>query len=153
MDSHEISQAIKQARPKLSSVSPLAAKIVLGYSVVNILLGWGLASTQATLATPLVVAPEPYFYQIWGVLFITLGLFMGITYKRNSWKWMRYSFVIGMCFKFAWAIALLVRYVSGEFSNPLILIIWLFFAYVQAVTYVHFMPIPTIEKGAEDADI
>lgn len=74
-------------------------------------------------------------------------------YARNSWRGMRYMFVIGMCFKFMWAIALVVRYISGEYSNPIILIIWLFMAYVQAVTYLHFMPQPALDKGAKDAGI
>lgn len=153
MDQFEITQAIKEARPRLARVSPLVAKIVLGFGVINLLLGLGLVTTQAKLSTPLVVAPSIGFYQAWGVAFILLGLAMLWLYKRNSWRGMRYTFVIGMCFKFAWAIALLVRYVSGDFANPLVLIIWLFFAYIQAVTYIHFMPQPALDKWAKDAGI
>lgn len=153
VETYEIAQAIKEARPKLKRVSPLVAKIVIGFGVINILLGIGLATTQASLATPLVVAPEQFYYQLWGFLFFTLGVAMLWLYARNSWRGMRYTFVIGMCFKFMWAIALVVRYFSGEFSNPLVLIIWLFMAYIQAVTYLHFMPQPALDKGAKDAGI
>lgn len=153
METREIAQAIKEARPKLARVSPLVAKIVIGFGVINILLGIGLATTQASLATPLVVAPERFYYQLWGFLFFVLGVAMLWLYARNSWRGMRYTFVIGMCFKFMWAIALVVRYVSGEFSNPIVLIIWLFMAYIQAVTYLHFMPQPALGKGAKDAGL
>lgn len=153
METKEITQALKEARPKLSRVSPLVAKIVLGFGAINILLGLGLATTQAKLSTPLVVAPSAGFYQAWGIAFVLLGVAMLVLYRRNSWRGMRYAFVIGMCFKFAWAIALLLRYISGDFANPLVLIIWLFFAYIQAVTYIHFMPQPALDKGAKDAGI
>lgn len=153
MDSHEVTKAIKEARPRLSRVSPLVAKIVLGYAVVNVLLGVSLAITTARLSTGLVIAPTQFAFQVWGVLFTILGIALFYTYWKNSWKGMRGLFVVGMCFKFAWTIALVVRLFSGDFSNPIILIIWLFFTYIQAVAYIHFMPIPTIEKGAEDADI
>lgn len=153
MDSHEITKAIKEARPRLASVSPLVAKIVLGYATINVLLGASLVATTAKLSTGLVIAPTQLAFQVWGALFAILGVAMFITYWRNSWKGMRALFVVGMCFKFAWAIALVIRLFSGEFSNPIILIIWLFFTYIQAVAYIHFMPIPTIEKGAKDADI
>lgn len=152
METREITQAIKEARPKLSVISPLVAKIVLGFAVLNLLLGAGLASTSALPSTPLIVAPTSLAYQIWGAAFFVLGLIMFWAYKRNNWKIIRYTFVLGMCFKFAWAIALAVRYFSGDFGNPLVLIIWLFIAYVQAASYIHFMPIPQIQKGAEDAD-
>jgi len=152
METREITQAIKDARPKLSVISPLVAKIVIGFAVLNLLLGAGLASTSALPSTPLIVAPTAGAYQVWGGLFFILGLVMLWVYRKNNWKVIRYTFVIGMCFKFAWAIALAVRYVSGDFGNPLVLIMWLFIAYVQAAAYIHFMPIPQIQKGAEDAD-
>lgn len=146
----DISHSIKEARPRLSKVSPLAAKIVLGFGIVNILLGLGLASTQARLATSLVIAPNQFAYQAWGAAFTFLGILMLLGYYHNEWKFMRQTFIIGMAFKFAWAIALVVRYTSGQQSNPLLLIIWLFFAYIQAVTYIHFLPIPTVARGGED---
>lgn len=152
MDTREITQAIKEARPKLSVISPLVAKIVLGFGVINVLLGIGLATTKAQLASPLVIAPNTGAFQLWGALFFVLGVLMLWGYWRNNWKFLRHTFVIGILFKFMWAVALLLRYISGEYSNPTLLMVWLFFAYIQAVTYIHFMPIPQIQKGAEDAD-
>lgn len=151
MDEKKITQTIKEARPKLSVISPLVAKIVLGFAVVNILLGWGLAAKVARLDTSLVISPSQFTFQLWGGAFILLGIAMLVTYALNQWKAMRATFVVGMAFKFAWAIALVVRYLSGGFDNPILLIIWLFFAYIQAVTYLHFMPLPIIQKGAENA--
>lgn len=153
MSEKQLTQAIKEARPRLILVSPLAAKIIIIFAVINVLLGLSLATTQATLTTPLAVAPSPGFYQLWGLLFGLLGLVMFWAYRRNSWRIMRHTMVVGMAFKFAWAIALVVRYVSGEFTNPFVLIVWVGLAAIQAVTYVHFMPIPTIEKGTRDANL
>ena len=153
MSSREISQAIKEARPKLILVSPLAAKIVIIFGVLNILLGAGFIFTQAVLATPLAIAPTLLAYQLWGLAFFALGVAMLWAYKRNSWRIMRHTMVIGIAIKFAWAIALVIRYVSGEFTNPFVLIVWVGLAAIQAVTYVHFMPIPTIEKGTRDANL
>lgn len=151
MDETKISNAIKEARPKLSTISPLVAKIVLGFAGVNLLLGYGLISTKAQLATPILVAPTIESFQYWGIAFGLLGLAMIGGYIANNWKFLRATFVIGMLFKFAWLIALGSRYFAGDYDNPILLIVWLFFAYIQAVTYVHFLPLPVIQKGAEDA--
>lgn len=153
MSNKEVIQAIKEARPKLRDVSPLVAKIVIIYGVMNLLLGAGLALTQAQLATPLAIAPSMFYYQLWGGAFIVLGAIMLWAYWHNNWRLMRHTMVLGMAFKFAWAIALVIRYVSGEFTNPFVLIVWVGLAAIQAVTYVHFMPIPTIEKGTRDANL
>lgn len=150
MDKLNVHQAIKEARPKLSRVSPLVAKIVIGFGIFNLLLGWGLITTQATLATPLVIAPTPFAYQLWGGAFAFLGVLMLWGYQQNKWKFMRQTFVIGITFKFAWAIALVIRYVSGDFTNPFLLIVWVFTAYIQAIAYVHFMPTPKIDKGVKN---
>lgn len=148
----QITEAIKEVRPKLSQISPLVAKIVLGFSGVNLLLGAGLFTTQSKLASPLVIAPNELSFQLWGAAFFVLGLLMAYGYWRNNWHFMRQTFIIGMVFKFCWFAALVIRYFSGEYNNPTLLVVWLFFAYIQAVTFIHFLPTPYIQKAAEDAE-
>lgn len=148
----QITEAIKEARPKLKDVSPLTAKIVLGFSGVNLLLGAGLASTQSQLARPIVVAPNQTSFQLWGAAFFVLGLFMAYFYLRNDWKRIRYTFIVGLVFKLSWFMALAIRYFTTDYSNPTLLVVWLFFAYVQMVTYIHFLPTPYIDKAAKDAE-
>lgn len=148
----QITSAIKEARPRLSEISPLVAKIVVGFATVNILLGAGLFTTQSKLASPLVIAPNTLSFQLWGAAFFILGVFMAYVYIRNDWNKIRKSFIVGLIFKLTWFGALLIRYFSGEYNNPTLLVVWLFFAYVQMVTFIHFMPTPYLQKGAQDAE-
>ncbi len=148
----QITEAIKEARPRLSAISPLVAKIVIGFAGVNILLGIGLATTQSKLASPLVVAPTGVFVQIWGVAFFILGLAMAYGYWRNNWYFIRKTFIIGMVFKLSWFAALVIRYFGSDYNNPTLLVVWLFFAYIQMVTFIHFMPTAYVQKAAEDAE-
>lgn len=152
MDSHEVTKAIKEARPKLSLVSPLVSKIIVGFIVMNILLGIALIAKLGYVVNGLVIAPNEFAFQLWGGVFIILGVTKLIAYIRNDWKTLRMILVIAVFIKIIWMLALIVRYVSGEFTNPFLLIIWVFITHVQAMAYIHFMPTPTIQKGAEDAD-
>lgn len=152
MDSHEVTKAIKEARPKLSLVSPLVSKIILGFIVMNILLGVSLIAKLGYITNGLVIAPNEFVFQLWGGVFVILGITKLVAYIQNNWKVMRYILVIAVFIKIIWMLALIVRYATGEFSNPFLLIIWVFITHVQAMAYIHFMPTPTIQKGAEDAD-
>lgn len=149
----QITEAITEARPKLKDISPLVAKIVLGFGFGNLLLGGALVSTQAYVQDGVVIAPNSLLLQIWGGVFIALGISMLYCYHRNHWKALRQIFVIAILIKFLWAIALVIRYIQGDYSNPFLLIIWLIFAYIQAVTYIHFLPSTYLEKAANDADV
>lgn len=66
MDSHEVTKAIKQARPKLSLVSPLVSKIILGFIVMNILFGISLMAKLGYITNGLVIAPNEFVFQLWG---------------------------------------------------------------------------------------
>lgn len=152
METNEITQAIKEARPKLSVISPLVSKIIVGFIVMNILLGVSLITKFGFIVNGLVIAPNEFIFQLWGAVFVLLGITKLIAYRKNNWPLIRHILVVAVFIKLIWAIALVIRYVSGDFSNPFLLIVWLFITHVQAATYVHFMPIPQIQKGAEDAD-
>lgn len=131
-------------------VAPLVAKIMLGFAGVNMLLSLALAGSQYVYYPPLIVAPNVLTMQLWAAAFGLLGALMLYAYIRNNWKLMRRTLVCGITFKFAWAIALGVRYVTVQNASPVLLVIWLFFAYIQIVTYVHFVPLPD-QSGGRDA--
>jgi hypothetical protein len=135
----EINKRIQEARPNLRLVSPLAAAIVLGYGVVNIALGVGLffyvnPSPDSTFA--IITAWTPF--QLWGVVFLALGLFKLYTLYKNDWVNMRRSLIVGILIKSVWFIALFFRFLDG--GSILMLVIWFFFMYIQMVTYIHFIP-------------
>lgn len=135
----DIAKKIREIRPRLKEVSPLAASILLGYGVINILLGIGMLfyvnpSPEAVFA----IVNSVVTFQVWGVVFILLGLAKLYGYFRNDWNFMKGLLVAGLSVKAAWAIALFIRFLDG--GSILLLVIWLFFAYVQLVTYIHFIP-------------
>ena len=135
----EIEKRIRQARPKLKLVSPLAAAIIMGYGFVNLALGLGLwiyvnPTPDSTFA---VITPLTSFH-FWAVVFTVLGVFKLYSYFRNDWSKMRLSLIIGVLIKSIWFIALFFRFLDG--GSVLLLVIWFFFMYIQIVTYIHFIP-------------
>lgn len=140
MSKEELQQAIKEARPKLSTVAPLTAAICWGFVVVNIVLGLGMYFIYTTTVVPIAVA-SILSYESWGLIFFGLGIITAGFIFSNNWKATRNAQLAGLLIKSIWAIALIVRCFE-EPRTILITAVWLFFAYIQAVTYIHFLPIP-----------
>lgn len=135
----DIKKMIKEVRPKLKVVSPLAAAIMFGYGVINLFLGIGLffyvnPSPDSEFA---VITPYTPF-EVWGVIFFLIGLFKLFTYYRNDWVNMRRSLILGVLIKSIWFFALFIRWLDG--SSIILLVVWGFFMYVQIVTFRHFIP-------------
>lgn len=156
MDSHEVTQAIKKARPRLSLISPLVSKIIIGFIVMNLLIGFSLISKVGYITNGLVIAPNELIFQMWGVVFVLLGITKLYAYIKNNWQMLRYILVVAVFIKLIWAIALTVRYITGEFDNPFVLIIWIFITHVQAMAYIHFMPTQKQSRenrGVDDGNV
>jgi len=150
MSKEELQQALKEARPKLSTVAPLTAAICWGFVVVNLILGLGMYFLYSTTISPIAVA-SVVSYQVWGIVLGGLGVVTAYFLLSNNWNATRQSQLAGLLLKSIWAIALVVR----SFEEPrtiLITAVWLFFAYVQAVTYIHFLPIPKGENHESDGN-
>lgn len=131
-----IKQKLKSARPRLSKAAPLTYYICWGYAVTNIFLGTGmyfLYDPSAEIAVANILS-----YQMWGLLFTMLGLGTAFFLLTNNWKATRNSQLFGLALKCIWAIALLVRCFI-EPGTLVITSIWLFFAYIQAVTCYFFI--------------
>lgn len=143
MSKEELQKALKEARPPLSTVAPLTAAICWGYVVVNITLGLGMYFLYDT-TVPLAVA-SIVSYQVWGILFGFLGVATMYFLISNNWKATRNAQLIGLLFKAVWAAALIIRCFEAP-QTILITAVWVFFAYIQAATYIHFLPIPKGEN-------
>jgi len=140
MSTTELQQALKDARPKLSMVAPLTAAICWGYVVVNMVLGLGMYFLYENTVAPIAVA-RMLTYDQWGVLFFGLGVATAFFLITNNWKATRNAQLVGLLFKAVWAAALIARCFEAPVTI-LITAVWVFFAYIQAVTYIHFLPIP-----------
>lgn len=75
----EIKQKIRQARPRLRDVSPLAASIDIGFGIMNVILGFGLFTLRARTMNLLVIN-DLMTYQFWGIVFGLLGVAMLLAY-------------------------------------------------------------------------
>lgn len=126
-----------QARPRLSTVAPLTYAICWGFAVVNILLGLGMFFLYQT-PIPLTVA-NILSYQQWGILFLGVGVLSIYTLLRNYWWATKNLMFAGLTLKAVWAVALIIRCIDAP-PTILITAVWLFLAYVQAVTYIYFLP-------------
>lgn len=128
---------LNRVRPRLYEVAPLTYSICWGYAVINILLGAGLYLLYSP-QVPIAVA-NIFSYRVWGILFAGLG-FLGVyALIKNEWKVSKNILLAGLVIKAVWAIALIARSVV-EPQSIVITLVWLFFAYIQAVTYIFFTP-------------
>lgn len=134
---NSVRSKLLEARPKLSAVAPLTHAICWGYVVINLLLGTGMYFLYET-SIPLSVA-NVLSYQAWGVLFGSLGVLGAWGLLRNNWKLTKRLLIWGLALKAIWAIALIIRCIAAP-QTILITAVWLFFAYIQAATYIYFLP-------------
>lgn len=141
MSNKQLAQELRKARPKLRAVSPLAHWIICLYGVFNVLLGISflLAIDATRFNSPLLIVNEIFSYDIWGAIFIAVGVLKLYSLKTNNWALSRRTLLIGVAIKAAWALALIVRI----FVNPgtiFVTLLWVTLALVQIATYIFFMP-------------
>ena len=135
----EIERKITSVRPSLRKVAPLTFWICWGYALVNIILGAGMYFLYLKNPVVPIVVANILSYQVWGVLFWTLGLITGYALITNRWHLTRSAQFVGLFLKTIWGIALIIR----SFSAPTTLLItgvWIFLAYVQVMVYIYFIP-------------
>jgi hypothetical protein len=128
---------IRQVRPKLSTVAPLTSLICWGYAVINVALGLGLFFLYNT-PVPIAIA-NILSYQGWGTIFFLLGLLAIRGLLVNNWNFVRHLQMAGLVVKLIWLIALIFRCFIAP-ASIVITLVWLFFAYIQAAVYIHFIP-------------
>lgn len=125
-----LSKKIREARPKLSLVSPLVYSISWGFAVTNFMIAHSLYVSQTTFM---------FDHRIWSIIFVLLGL--GLTYGlvMNEWKVTKRVMVTGLFVKATWTIFLVVL-AFQEPSTTGVLGIWILLSYIQAMSIVHFIP-------------
>jgi uncharacterized membrane protein HdeD (DUF308 family) len=144
MDNQETPQTLRFVRPSLFRVAPLTYMVCLGYGVVNTLIGFGLFHFFSP-EKPIAVA-NIFSYQLWGWIFFLVGVTSIVFLIINDWKATRGLLLLGLAIKAIWAVALILRtFIAPE--TVVITLVWLFFAYIQAVTYIFF--IPKLQVGYE----
>lgn len=139
-----INQKIKQVRPKLRVISPISAAGMAGFAIFNCMLGIALAFEQARTVDFFIVN-DFLSYQVWGGMFVALGLCMGASLLLNSWRNMKWSLLVAIFIKLWWFMALVVRDFIHDGDNLMLIIMWSFITYLQIVLYVNFIP-----KGIEE---
>jgi hypothetical protein len=127
---------LKQARPSLFKVAPLVYCICWGFAIVNLLIALGMATFVAT--KPIAIA-QLLTYRQWGAVFGLLAIVGAYSLSSNNWKLARNVMLAGLAVKAVWLVALIARAFIVP-STLLITAVWLFIAYVQALTYVYFLP-------------
>lgn len=135
----DINRKIKEARPRLQTIAPLSSSITTGFAIFNIVLGAGLMFQKARTVEFFIVN-DFLNYQIWGAIFMLLGVVMGTALIMNSWRITRWSLLIGIFLKLWWWLALLVRDVFQDGNNTLFLGLWTFVTFVQIILYINFLP-------------
>lgn len=143
----EIKQKIRQARPRLRDVSPLGASIVIGFGIMNVILGFGLFTLRARTMNLLVIN-DLMTYQFWGVIFGLLGVAMLLAYWINSWTRLRQALIVGVFLKSWWLAALSIRLLTGDYDNILLISIWGLLTYIQLATFIYIIP-PQKSKEAQ----
>jgi hypothetical protein len=140
---------INRARPPLYTVAPLSFAILWGYAVINIAIGTFMIILYPS-GDPIEIA-NVLPYLAWGIIFLLLGILTAYGLLRNLWDLTRNTQLAGVTVKTIWLIALVVATIHSP-KTILITIIWLFFAYIQVVTYIYFVPGSTYsaDLGGED---
>lgn len=135
-DMREVKGKIKELRPALREVAPLTFYICVGFGILNIVLGYSLMTTKESGGLVIVGKYAPLW--LYGILFAALGVFGLVVLWRNSWNWIRRTLVFGLLYKSIWFYALVATLFHG--GSVGIIGLWLFLIYVQAMTYIFFIP-------------
>jgi hypothetical protein len=128
---------LRKARPNLRSIAPLTNAVCWGYAVINTLLGLGMFFLYQT-TVPLAVA-NIFSYQVWGMIFLLMGLSTAFGLLTNRHMLVKQTQLVGLIIKALWGIALILRCIVAP-QTILITLVWVFFAYIQAATYIYFLP-------------
>lgn len=126
-----------QARPNLQVVAPLTFWLCIGFSALNLALGYVIYQTgDSSLAIHRILSPK----FLGGVLALLAALML-ITLILNAWSYIRLMLFSGLFIKSFYAYSLIdlgIRYGFEPVNG--ILAIWFFVLWVQFVTIVFFAP-------------
>ena len=146
---------IRAARPSLRLVSPISYWFVILMGVFNILIGTAFITSLSELTdgSALRAVSKIIPFDMWGFLFILLGVTKLYSIITNSWSLARYSLLAGVLLKSVWAVALVIRSFYEEdvlFTTYM----WISMATTQIICYIYFLPPtePRYPNGAKVKD-
>lgn len=146
-----LKEQIRQARPSLRMVSPLAHWTVMTMAVFNLLLGASLLTLvdQTGLSAPLIIVNDLFTYKFWGIIFILIGFLKIYALVSNRWELARTSLFVGVSVKAAWAVALIIRVLVSP-GTFFLTLLWVTVAALQMGAYIWFLPHGFIHAKKED---
>ena len=146
-----LKEQIRQARPSLRMVSPLAHWTVMTMAVFNLLLGASLLTLvdQTRLSAPLIIVNDLFTYKFWGIIFILIGFLKIYALVSNRWELARTSLFVGVSVKAAWAVALIIRVLVSP-GTFFLTLLWVTVAALQMGAYIWFLPHGFIHAKKED---
>lgn len=141
----ENAQAKHENSIRLKSVDSRSAKSVIGYAVLNLVIGVCLYSLTARTVDFFIVN-SVFNEQFWGSLFFLTGVGFLVGYLTNSWNLMRFMHLVGLSLKFFWLSAFAARQIENFDSNIFMLIFFATIFYSQFCDYLHFPDNSEAEK-------
>ena len=144
---------IRAARPSLRLVSPISYWFVILMGVFNILIGIAFITSLGEFTNDLALRAVSKIipFDMWGFLFILLGVAKLYSIITNSWGLARYSLLAGVLLKSAWAVALVIRSFYAE-DGLFTTYMWISIAITQIICYIYFLP-PTEPRYLNGAKV
>ena len=144
---------IRAARPSLRLVSPISYWFVILMGVFNVLIGIAFITSlsEPTNDLALMAVSKIIPFDMWGFLFILLGVAKLYSIITNSWSLARYSLLAGVLLKSVWAVALVIRSFYAE-DGLFTTYMWISIAITQIICYIYFLP-PTEPRYLNGAKV
>lgn len=139
--SENLRKKLRAARPSLRSVSPVSFWFIALMGIFNLLIGVGFwAALRGVTEDPIFsLVSRVIPFEVWGVMFILLGIAKLAALKVNDWKWARWTLLTGVSLKSGWAVALTLRTVIHP-DNMFLTVTWTTIAITQIIVYMYFLP-------------
>ena len=149
----ELVGQIRAARPSLRLVSPISYWFVILMGVFNIIIGIAFITSLSELTNDLALRAVSKIipFDMWGFLFILLGVAKLYSIITNSWSLARHSLLAGVLLKSVWAVALVIRSFYDEdclFTTYM----WISMAITQIICCIYFLP-PTEPRYLNGAKV
>lgn len=141
MKRRDSERQIRQARPKLRDVAPITYWITKSTAIFNIIFGLSLLFGLDSLRwrETFFILNDFLTSELWGAIFIMLGMYGIISLGINSWTNSRRYLLAGVAVKATWTTTSAARALlyNGTF---MVNILWATLAMIQIVTYIFFHP-------------
>lgn len=135
------SRELRKLRPRLRTVAPHSYWFVMLLGVFNLLFGASLmaAVDKGKTNSSLLIVNDFFTFQMWGAVFILLGVLKLSALRLNRWRLARLTLMMGVVVKAAWMVALVIRVFVSP-GTVIIALLWMTLATAQMLCYIYFLP-------------